>query len=273
MNTTLLSGTPFVYLGAFLIDLTGRVTGKTALSRTAKTVAAAGFCLHTAGLALRWVESYQLGFGHAPLSNFYESLIFFSWAILLAYLILEFWKKPGILSPFALPAAFLLIAYASYSPDVDSRIRPLIPALQSNWLVTHVITCFLGYGAFVIASIFGLLCLLKETDPLSARDGIPERDSLSLYLYRSVAVGYVFFTLGIITGSVWAHSAWGSWWSWDPKETWALITWFIYTALLHYRLAGKNRAKGMAILALVGLASVFFTYLGVNYLPGLHSYL
>ncbi len=273
MNTTLLGLVPFVYLGAFFLDLTGIVTGKPPLSRAARISAACGFALHTAGLALRWIESYRMGFGHAPLSNFYESLIFFSWAIVIAYLLLEFRKRTGILGSFALPSAFLLMAYASYSPDVESRIQPLIPALQSNWLVTHVVTCFLGYGAFVISSIFGLLYLLKGDGHHPRRKGLPEKKQLSDYLYRSVAVGYVLFTLGIITGSVWAHSAWGSWWSWDPKETWALITWIIYTASLHYRIAGRNGAKGMAVLALVGLASVFFTYIGVNYLPGLHSYL
>jgi len=272
MNTTLLGLVPFLYLGAFFLDMTGTIARKDPLSRTALIVAAGGFSLHTAGLALRWMESYRLGFGHAPLSNFYESLVFFSWAILLIYLVLEFREKTGILGPFALPVAGLLMAYASYSPDVETRIQPLIPALQSNWLVTHVITCFLGYGAFVISSIFGLgYLLIRGKNP--PRRGIPGKEELQEYLYRSVAVGYVLFTLGIVTGSVWAHSAWGSWWSWDPKETWALITWMIYTALLHYRFTGKDRSKGMAVLALLGLFSVLFTYLGVNYLPGLHSYM
>ena len=269
MNTTLLGLVPFVYLGAFFLDLTGIVAGKPPLSRAARISAAGGFALHTAGLVLRWIESYRMGFGHAPLSNFYESLIFFSWAIVIVYLLLEFRKRTGILGSFALPSAFLLMAYASYSPDVESRIQPLIPALQSNWLVTHVVTCFLGYGAFVIAAVFGFLYLRKKERP----SGTPGKEELQEYLYRSVAVGYVLFTLGIVTGSVWAHSAWGSWWSWDPKETWALITWMIYTALLHRRIAGKDGAKGMAVLSLVGLASVLFTYFGVNYLPGLHSYL
>jgi len=269
MNTTLLGLVPFVYLGAFFLDLTGIVAGRPPLSRAARISAACGFALHTAGLALRWIESYRMGFGHAPLSNFYESLIFFSWAIVIAYLLLEFRKRTGVLGSFALPSAFLLMAYASYAPDVESRIQPLIPALQSNWLVTHVVTCFLGYGAFVIAAVFGFLYLRKKENP----SGTPGKEELQEYLYRSVAVGYVLFTLGIVTGSVWAHSAWGSWWSWDPKETWALITWMIYTALLHRRIAGKDGAKGMAVLSLVGLASVLFTYFGVNYLPGLHSYL
>jgi cytochrome c-type biogenesis protein CcsB len=272
MNTTLLGVVPFVYLAAFLLYLTGIVTGRPPLSRKARITAACGFALHTAGLVLRWIESCHMGFGHAPLSNFYESLIFFSWAIVIACLFVEFRKQTEILGLFAFPAAFLLMAYASYSPDVESRIRPLIPALRSNWLVAHVATCFLGYGAFAIAAVFGFLYLRKKEDP-PGKAATPGKEQLQESLYRSVAVGYVLFTLGIITGSVWAHSAWGSWWSWDPKETWALVTWMIYTALLHRRIAGKDGAKGTAVLSLVGLASVLFTYFGVNYLPGLHAYL
>jgi cytochrome c-type biogenesis protein CcsB len=176
-----------------------------------------------------------------------------------------------------MPFAFISIAYASFSPNVTSRIQPLIPALQSNWLITHVITCFFGYAAFAIAFGLAFMYLIKGLDRAEASSVffrlLPNRDILDELLYHSVVIGFIFLTLGIITGSVWAYSAWGSYWSWDPKETWSLITWLIYAAMLHSRFMRGWRGKRMAIMSIIGFASVIFTYFGVNLLPGLHSYL
>ncbi|MBN1635386.1 MAG: cytochrome c biogenesis protein CcsA [Deltaproteobacteria bacterium] len=224
-----------------------------------------GLGLHSAGLAVRWLESYHLGIGHAPLSNFYESLVFFAWAIMLIYLILTRRQVRNTVGVFVMPFSFLLMAYASFSPAIDSQIKPLIPALKSNWLITHVITCFLGYAGFFMASCFGTFYLYKE------RNG-SDASQIGIRLYQSIAVGFILFTIGIITGSVWAHMAWGRYWGWDPKETWALITWLIYAACLHVRLKHQVVNRRMAVISIIGLASVLFTYFGVNYLPGLHSY-
>jgi ABC-type transport system involved in cytochrome c biogenesis permease subunit len=254
-----------MYLGAFVLLLISTISGKRLLERIGRLLVYLSFFLQSAGIILRWVESYRAGIGHAPLSNFYESLVFFSWAIILLFLLFARGRKRSLIGVFVTAVAFLLMAYASFSPGVDSRIQPLIPALKSNWLIVHVITCFLGYAAFVIASLIGILHLRMS---ISAGDS----DSLGDMLYRSVAIGFILFTIGIMTGSVWAHVAWGRYWGWDPKETWALITWLIYAAVLHARIRDGGMNTRVVVMILIGLVSVLFTYFGVNYLPGLHSY-
>jgi cytochrome c-type biogenesis protein CcsB len=276
INATILSWVTFVYFASAIFYIFRMVTGKEFWGPLGSFSALVGLIAQTLALILRWVESYKLGIGHAPLSNLYESLIFFAWTIVLLYLIIEWRIKTRNLGAFVIPFAFLAMAYASFSPHVSSRIQPLIPALQSNWLISHVVTCFFGYAAFTIACGLGLMYLLKGLgEGKSSRPFLrylPDREILDELSYQSVVIGFIFLTLGIITGSVWAYSAWGSYWSWDPKETWSLITWLIYAAMLHSRFVRGWRGKRMAIMSIIGFASVLFTYFGVNYLPGLHSY-
>jgi len=243
--------------------------------RFATGAAIAGVAGNTAGIALRWVESYRLGIGHAPLSNLYESLIFFSWAIAVLYLIVEFRYKNRILGVFTTPLAFLAITYASLSPNITDRIQPLIPALKSNWLIAHVFTCFIGYASFAIAFGTSLMYLLKQRDPKTESlflSRLPASGALDELTHQMVMFGFLFLTIGIITGAVWANTAWGRYWGWDPKETWSLITWFVYATLLHARLMRGWHGKRIAYISIIGFVAVLFTYFGVNYLPGLHSY-
>ncbi|HUV60125.1 MAG TPA: c-type cytochrome biogenesis protein CcsB [Desulfatiglandales bacterium] len=276
INTTILSWVTFIYFGSAIFYIFKMVTGKEFWGSLASIIAFIGLIAQTVGLILRWLESYKMGIGHAPLSNFYESLIFFSWTIVLLYLIIEWRIKSRNLGAFVIPFAFFSIAFASFSPNVNARIQPLIPALQSNWLISHVITCFFGYAALTIACGLGFMYLLKGLEkgerPRLFFRLLPGREIVDELTYHSVVIGFIFLTLGIITGSVWAYSAWGSYWSWDPKETWSLITWLIYAAMLHSRFVHGWRGKRMAIMSIIGFASVLFTYFGVNYLPGLHSY-
>ncbi len=191
--------------------------------------------------------------------------MFFSWAVAVLYLLYARKETKGLMGVFVMPAAFLLMAYASFSPSVDSRIQPLIPALKSNWLIIHVVTCFLGYAAFFLSSSLGVITLVKK--------GSGEmRSSLADMLEKTLKAGFILFSFGIVTGSVWAHFAWGRYWGWDPKETWALITWFIYAAAIHVRVQDGSVSRRVAVMMVIGLLSVLFTYFGVNYLPGLHSY-
>lgn len=277
INTAILSWVTFIYFAAFAFYLVRMVSGREIWGRMGTAAASVGLLAQTVALILRWVASYEMGIGHAPLTNLYESLIFFAWAIVALYLTIEWRTKNRSLGAFVVPVAFLCMAFASLSPGINSRIQPLIPALQSNWLTSHVLTCFLGYAAFTVAFALGLMVLLK------ARDGnpgegvprflrlIPDMDSLDELIYQSTVLGFVFLTIGIMTGSVWAHYAWGSYWSWDPKETWSLITWLVYAIMLHSRYVRGWRGKRMAVMAIIGFISVLITYLGVNYLPGLHS--
>ena len=264
-NTVVLSYVTFAYFFVFLFYLLMSVLKKESLGSIASYFCLFTFVFHTVGIILRWIESYKLGIGHAPLSNLYESLIFFGWAITLLYLILEWKTKIKTFGAVVSPIAFLIMAYASFSPDINTRIQPLIPALKSNWLIAHVITCFMGYAAFGISMALSIIYLVKEDSHIAS--------ILEELNYQMVVIGFLMLSLGIITGSVWAHYAWGSYWSWDPKETWSLITWLIYAALIHSRMVRGWRGRKIAILSIIGFSCVLFTYLGVNFLlSGLHSY-
>ncbi|MFZ3046947.1 MAG: c-type cytochrome biogenesis protein CcsB [Desulfatirhabdiaceae bacterium] len=276
MNSSLLlSIVTFVYGTAAFFYIASWVFRKPGFGKAATWVSLAGLIVNTAGIGLRWIESYQLGIGHAPLSNLYESLVFYSWCIILLYLVVE--KKYGsrIIGAFTTPMAFLAMAYASLSPNISDRIQPLLPALKSNWLIAHVITCFIGYAAFGMALGISIMYLLKDRDSGNSNSLItrfPDIHILDELNHQMIMFGFLFLTAGIITGSVWANSAWGRYWGWDPKETWSLITWFIYATMLHARLMRGWHGKRIAFLSIAGFAAVMFTYLGVNLLPGLHSY-
>ncbi len=256
-----------LYLIAYVFGQTGSTFGK---GVAALLVLVWGF--HTASIGLRWIESYQMGIGHAPLSNLYESLIFFGWTVGLGLIVVRLRFGTDIIVLLGLPLVFLIMA-STFLPGykLDPNIKPLIPALQSNWLVAHVITCFLGYAGFTVSFVAALLLLLGGASA-GAQGVLPRSDILDEIVYRSVLVGYPLLTVGIITGAAWADYAWGSYWSWDPKETWSLITWLVYSAFLHARLARGWSGHRTGVLSVVGFLAVLFTYFGVNYLPGLHSY-
>ena len=161
------------------------------------------------------------------------------------------------------------------SPDISDRIQPLIPALKSNWLIAHVALCFFGYAAFAIAFGVSIMYLIRKPEtagnsPLISR--LPSLRVLDELNYQLIMFGFLFLSAGIITGAVWANSAWGRYWGWDPKETWSLITWFIYATLLHAKLMRGWHGRRIAFLSILGFFAVLFTYFGVNLLPGLHSY-
>jgi cytochrome c-type biogenesis protein CcsB len=274
-SSSLLSGVTFVYALAAFLYIVSWVFKKNLPGKTATWVMVSGAVGNIAGIMLRWVESYRLGIGHAPLSNLYESLIFFSFTFAVIYLVIEYKYKNRIMGAFVSPIPFLAMAYASLSPHVSDRIQPLIPALKSNWLIAHVITCFLGYAAFAIAFAISLMYLFSQKDG-RMRSGLfayfPPLHVLDELTHQMVMFGFLFLTAGIITGAVWANSAWGTYWGWDPKETWSLITWFVYATLLHARLIRGWRGNRIACLSIIGFMAVIFTYFGVNLLPGLHSY-
>jgi cytochrome c-type biogenesis protein CcsB len=225
--------------------------------------------IHTGGIGLRWVESYQQGIGHAPLTNFYESMVFFGWALALAIIITRIKFKADIIMLLGLPLIFLTMASTFL---MDHEIEPLIPALQSNWLIAHVVTCFLGYAGFAISFVAALVLIIFHITG-SRHESAKGGKVLDEIVYKAVLAGYPMLTIGIITGAAWADYAWGAYWSWDPKETWSLITWLVYSAFLHARLARQWKGLRTALLSVLGFAAVLFTYFGVNYLPGLHSYL
>jgi len=276
-SSQLLGITTFTFLFASFLYIGTLVFQAKKLGSFATGFTVIALVILTVGLGLRWVESYKMGIGHAPLTNMYESVVFFAWTIIIFYLAIEWKFKTKTIGAFAVPIAFLAMAYASFAP-INRGISPLVPALQSNWLLAHVITCFVGYAAFAIAAALGLMYLCKTAfSPKEKQEKttelLPSLPILEDITHKSMIFGFIWLSAGIITGAIWANSAWGTYWSWDPKETWSLITWFVYAFTLHARYTRGIKGNTIAWLSLVGFIAVIFTYYGVNFLlSGLHSY-
>jgi len=396
------------YLVAMVLYISYLAFRKDVIGKIATIVTSAGFVVQTIALFLRWRESYQMDIGRVPLSNLYESLVFFTWSTVLIYLIVEYKYKVRAFGAFVMPVVFLALAFINVA-GISNDITPLVPALKSNWLFYHVLISFLGYAAFGIAFAISMIYLLMDTEergpasnlytgivaivvlavlgnymasmgkdmktifwmglgalvlawfiylvssgakhksqvflfwslcvtmtvtllagmgidsvslvlhPLAQGESfkdhlfeatflshtlaiaamswvvvlvlfwliwtkgmglkkllkqyMPAMDLLDDVTYRMIAIGWPLLTGGIVTGAVWANSAWGTYWSWDPKETWSLITWFVYAIYLHARYVRGWKGTQMAVISAVGFLAVIFTYLGVNLvLSGLHSY-
>jgi cytochrome c-type biogenesis protein CcsB len=205
--------------------------------------------------------------GHGPFANMYEFSMAFSFGILAAYIWFERRYHQRILALVALPVALAMMIYASTIP---ANIEPLVPALQNNLLLTvHVAVAIVAYGSFAIAFAASLLYLIQ---PEGGRWGLPKPQVLDEIGYRAVVVGFPFLTLTIILGAVWANTAWGKYWSWDPKETASLVTWLIYGTYLHARVMRGWRGNRAAWLLVLGFAATLFTYFGNLFFGGLHSY-
>ncbi|WP_423198437.1 c-type cytochrome biogenesis protein CcsB [Cupriavidus sp. H19C3] len=227
------------------------------------------------GLLVRWYESYLIGpdIGHIPISNLYEVFVLFTLITSLFYLYYERRYATRPLGPFVMlvvSAAVGFLLWYTVSRNAQ-EIQPLVPALQSWWMKIHVPANFIGYGTFSLAAMVAVAYLLKQRGILAER--LPSLELLDDVMYKAIAVGFAFFTIATILGALWAAEAWGGYWSWDPKETWALIVWLNYAAWLHMRLMKGLRGTMAAWWALVGLLVTTFAFLGVNmFLSGLHSY-
>src|SRR4030043_629465 len=357
MNSSFLFGlSTMAYILAMIIYMIYLAFKKIQIGITATTITIIGFVSQTLAIVLRWKETADLtGMGFlrsAPLTNLYESLIFFVWCLILGYLIIEFKFKNRSFGAFITPIAGIALAFIDIS-GVSKEIQPLVPALKSNWLLAHVTMSFIAYAAFALSFSTGLMYLIVSTDKklqpayifwtftlgifltllitmgidvMTFRVAVRPEEFIKSYMfrssflnrsaaiqiiswismasiifiawrfghvlktviekfnisseildeitYKSIAVGFPIFTLGgLIFGAIWADQAWGVYWSWDPKETWSLITWFVYAFYLHSRMMRGWRGKRVAIVAVIGFMAVIFTYLGVNLLlSGLHAY-
>jgi cytochrome c-type biogenesis protein CcsB len=234
---------------------------------------ALGLVAQAVGIVARWLLS-----GRAPLSNMYESLVFAIAGMVLVALIFELKSRPLLPGLAAGVLGFIFMVLAHKAPIFYSDIRPILPALQSSWLTYHVITIMLSYSALAI-SFFAAVCYLVkdalggDASPIALVRHLPSLEALDILNYKIIVVGFPLLTAGIVLGAVWANTAWGRPWGFDPKEMWSAITWLIYAVYLHVRFFAGWKGRRAAILAIVGFAGVIFTYLGVNYLlPSLHSY-
>ena len=268
-------------------------------SSTVTTLVAIANLFLASQLVIRWWQS-----SHFPISNLYESLCFLAWASTLVQLLIErSWSTPFI-SAFSIPFSLLTISFASFALPEQLRLpAPLVPALRSSWLVMHVSVIMCSYAALIIGSLLSLgVLIIDRGNELQIRSSsvgvggfrnlssetniyskipsnfiqsieISKTEQLDSFSYRTITFGFMLLTIGLISGAVWANEAWGSWWSWDPKETWALICWLFYAAYLHVRLVKGWQGKRPALLAVAGLFVITICYIGVNLLGvGLHSY-
>ena len=270
MSALYVLATVTYFLALFMrSEFTGKVA--TAMTWTATAMA-------LIGLMVRWRESYLLGadIGHIPVSNLYEVFILFAIITALLYLFYEGRYRTRALGGFVLLVISAAVGFLLwYTFDRGAHeIQPLVPALQSYWMKIHVPANFVGYGAFALAAMVGVAYLFRHRqDRRGVASALPALDLLDDVMYKSIALGFAFFTVATILGALWAAEAWGGYWSWDPKETWALIVWLNYAAWLHMRLTKGWRGTPMAWWSIVGLFVTLFAFLGVNmFLSGLHSY-
>lgn len=263
---------------ATLLYWGGTLWKKSSLSRAATITAVTGLVINTVTVGVRMLIAHR-----PPLANGYEFILTFCWGIVAVYLFAEFRYRLRALGSFVLPVPALLLFFVTIAISPAERSSTVImPALKSQWLTIHVATAMLAYGAFAVSFGLGIMYLLKQRSDLLTRvdlsnGGIisrfPSLEVLDELAYKVVAFGFPLLTLCIITGAVWANYTWGTYWSWDPKETWSLITWLVYAGYLHARFTRGWKGKPAAWLAVLGFVAVLFTFFGVNYfLPGLHSY-
>ena len=241
-------------------------------------------------LLARWI-----GEGYFPLSNLYESLIFLCWNISTIQLLIETRTQSRLIGAISTPLLFLISGFSSLTLPVEmQKALPLVPSLQSNWLMMHVSMMMVSYATLIVGSLLSILYLAfvmftkKESALLmevasnnlnsstvksSSSSKISLLQTVDIWSYRIIGLGFPFLTIGIISGAVWANEAWGSYWSWDPKETWALITWLTFAIYLHARLIKGWQGQKAALVGSCGFFVIWICYLGVNFLgKGLHSY-
>ena len=260
-----------LYCGATAFYLWSLVGGPGGTSRPASVLAWLGLAAQSAGIALRGVEEHRV-----PFVNLFESLIVVAWALICIYLAMERRYRITGLGAFACTVAAAAIACGSALPrGVDAA---LMTAIQNRWSGIHIASSLVSYASFSLA--FGAALgytlqerLLKSKRIAVLRMRLPSLDTVDRFAYGTVAIGFPMLTLGVVTGAMWARTAWGAYWSWDPKETWALITWLVYAAYLHIRIVQGWRGKWANRLLVVGFGCILMTFFGVNYLPyGLHKY-
>jgi len=272
-----------LYVLATLAYFSGLFRGSDFTNKTASALTWSATVMGFVGLLVRWRESYliHIDVGHIPVSNLYEVFILFSIITALLYLYYEGKTKIYTMGGFVLlviSSAVAFLLWYGFGERGASEIQPLVPALQSYWMKIHVPANFVGYGAFALSAMLGVAYLIKDSMLQHGNKGaiikrMPALDILDDVMYKSIALGFAFFTLATILGAMWAAEAWGSYWSWDPKETWALIVWLNYAAWLHLRLTKGWRGRPLAWWSVIGLLVTLFAFIGVNmFLSGLHSY-
>ena len=260
MLNILFFGGLILYFVAAVLELVGVVFKKEPITKAAWWLFLAGAVCNTAYIVARGVIARRL-----PLSNQFEFATAFAWGIAVMLIVMQTKFKAQWIRAAAMPMVFLVLSYAALQPK---EITELMPALRSAWFGLHIGSAVFSYAAFVLAGCGGVRWLLLEKKGKGENLG-----QIDFLCYRLVALGFLLLTVVILSGAIWAEQAWSAFWTWDPKETWALITWILYAIYLHLRLRKKLSGKVMAWFVVIAVPVVLFTFVGVNtLLPGLHSY-
>ena len=263
MLNIILTASLIVYGISALLTITELVSRNDKIQRISRIVFLAALAMHSAYFIGRSMVA-----GRLPLSNQFEFAMSFALGISLIYTVMIYKFKADWLSPYAISAAFLMLCYAASLPR---DIRELMPALRSQWFGLHIGAAVISYSSFMLAGCAGVKYVLSVKKG-EQEDSIQLRQ-IDFFSYRLVALGILMLTIVILSGAVWAEEAWSSFWSWDPKELWSLITWIVYAIYLHQRLRKNWQGMRMAVFAIIAVGIVLFTFIGVNVLlPGLHSY-
>jgi cytochrome c-type biogenesis protein CcsB len=263
--------TAFLYFVATLVYIAYLISHRDKVLSLGRGILIGGFCIHTITIVTRWIEA-----GRTPTANLYESITVLVWIIVGLYILVDLRYKLSVLGSFVAPFALLLFITASFMP---MEIVPLAPSLESYWLPIHVTLALLGNAFFVLAFLFGIMYLIQERHLKSHKIGglyflLPSLEILDELNYRSLTYGFPLLTLAMITGAIWAEYVWGSYWSWEPRQTWSLITWFLYAALLHGRLNSGWRGRKASILSIVGLVVLLGSFFAINLFSwGMHGFL
>ena len=259
------------YFAATIVGIVELFKGSKVTSRIIIVLAAIGFIIHSTYIIFRYVDA-----GHIPITNSHEATSFFAWSIVFIFFVLQGRYRIGLLSSFIMPVVFILMLLSSMLPR---EIKPLSPVLQSSWLGIHTVLAFLGNAAFALAFVIGIMYLVQEHYVKSKHLGglferLPSLQILDEINYRLIKMGFPLLTLAIITGALWAEKAWGSYWNWDAREVWSLITWLIYAIVIHARLVAGWRGRRAAVLSIIGFLTIIIAFFGIKLLQkGLHVFL
>jgi cytochrome c-type biogenesis protein CcsB len=270
LGVTLFKIAFWIYLASTICYVAHFINKQKGIGKLGTSLLVAGLVAHTASIAI-----ITIAIGRLPFLNLYEYLLSFTWGAMVVYLVLELILKNRALGGFAAP---LITAFVFFNYRLPSNITDnVMPALRSGWRVPHIASAILAYAAFTLAFVLAILYLVRNSAEGAEKSfwtaRLPVLKVLDQTIYRTIAFGFLMQTILVITGAIWAQFAWGRYWGWDPKETWAFITWLIYAAYLHTRLTLGWRGRKSAIVVIIGFVAVIFTMFGVTYfLTGLHSY-
>ena len=269
INTYLYAIMPLLYLLCAVLYLLHVLFKVERVGRIATIMAIAGLIIHSAAFIARWIESYRVGMGHLPIRGPYECITFSALMLVAFYLAIEFKIHIRAFGVFIMPVAFLLMVFATLNSRFSKQIVAMPEVLQGNYINYHLSSCFIGYAAFTVSFVASILYLFRrgEVGAQAANTILPPRETLDEISYKMIAIGFVMYSILIVTGMFRSKLIWGSYWQWDQVQTWSLIAWLVYAVLLHGRFTWKWSGTLTAVLSIIGfLFSIISFLVGAGFL-------